>query len=272
VQHKIGSIPGSPDRENEDWAGSAGDAAVVIDGSGLPGNMPTGCIHGVPWYVRNLGARLLAGMTDPSPQATLPNVLASAIGWVTQQHAGTCDVTSPGTPSAVLAMARPRAGMLEYLVLGDCTFGVAHRSNEVTSVTDHRMDTVAAEAFKAMLSVPLGAPGKLEARMAFVKQQAPLRNRPGGYPLAGAVPEAAYEAHTGSFPLADCVEWILMSDGAARFMEFGVGSIGDAMMVVNVAGPEGLFREVRDAEAADPAGVRLPRGKGSDDATVICSS
>jgi hypothetical protein len=271
VHYKIASVPGSPDRENEDWAAVAGDAVVVIDGSGLPGNMPTGCIHGVPWYVRNLGIRLLAGMTDPNPRATLPDVLAAAIGWVTHLHSGTCDISSPGTPSAVLAMARPRAGTLEYLVLGDCTFGVTHRNSEVSEVADHRMDQVAAEAFRAMLAVPLGDPGKLAARVAFVREQAPLRNRPGGYPLAGSVPEAAYEACTGSIPLADCAEWVLMTDGAARYMDFGVGAIRDAMTLLGAAGPEGLFREVREAEAADPAGERLPRGKASDDATVAYS-
>src|SRR5579859_5224035 len=120
MRHSIAVIPGDPARANEDWAGVLGNSAVLLDGSGLPGDLPTGCVHGVPWYVRHLGTRLLSRMVTDPPGAALTDQLADAIGWLTAQHAHTCDVAAPGTPSAVLAAVRAEGDHLEYLVLGDC--------------------------------------------------------------------------------------------------------------------------------------------------------
>jgi hypothetical protein len=78
MQFRMASIAGDEARENEDYAGVLGSCAVVPDGSGLPGDLPSGCVHGVPWYVCHLGAGLLARMALDT-EASLPDALAGAI-------------------------------------------------------------------------------------------------------------------------------------------------------------------------------------------------
>lgn len=272
MQYQIAVIPGDPARENEDYAGVLGTSAVVIDGSGLPGNLPTGCIHGVPWYVRNLGARLLNRMVLDTPQTPLTSILAAAIEQVAAEHAGTCDLTAPGTPSAVLAMVRVEDENLDYLVLGDCTLAIELMDSKIIEITDRRMDAIAADAFQAMLNVPIGTAEKQAARVAFVLQQMPSRNVPGGYPLAGTKPEAAHQAYTGSIPLSTVNRWVMTSDGAARYVEFRLGTWETALDVLSTAGPSYMLGKLRRAEADDAAGERWPRAKLHDDAALIYAS
>jgi hypothetical protein len=59
---QLATIPGRDDRPNEDFPAALPDCAVLLDGAGGPAEMPTGCVHGTDWYVRQLGVRLLAWM------------------------------------------------------------------------------------------------------------------------------------------------------------------------------------------------------------------
>jgi len=267
MQIQVATLPGRDDKLNEDYAGALPGAAVLLDGAGGPSEMPTGCTHGTPWYVRQLGARLLAGM-ETGPERSLPDVLADGIGTVAGLHRGTCDLSAPGTPASVVVMAREREGQLEYLVLGDSTL-VIETTAGLTVVTDRRIDDVASEERKVMESLPTGTPEHQAARIRFVSLQRELRNRPGGYWTASTSPAAAYEALTGSVPLAGVLRASLLSDGAARFAEFGLGTWGELQGILDLWGPAALFSRIREAEAGDPAGSRWPRAKRRDDVAVV---
>jgi hypothetical protein len=52
------TIPGDPDRENEDAVLAGPDRAVVVDGAGIPPEWRAGCHHSVAWYSHSLA-------TDP---------------------------------------------------------------------------------------------------------------------------------------------------------------------------------------------------------------
>jgi hypothetical protein len=100
----IATQAGSQDTANEDWAGVlAPGLAVVLDGLSAPDGTGTGCRHGTPWYVSQLGPRLLALASDPS--RSLADALAEAIRQVASLHPG-CDLTHPGTPSATVVLLR----------------------------------------------------------------------------------------------------------------------------------------------------------------------
>jgi hypothetical protein len=87
--------PGTRDLANEDWAGVTPGLAVVLDGLSAPEGTGTGCRHGTPWYVAQLGPRLLTMASDPA--RTLVYALAEAIRQVADLHPD-CDLTHPGTP------------------------------------------------------------------------------------------------------------------------------------------------------------------------------
>jgi hypothetical protein len=124
--------------------------------------------------------------------------------------------------------------------------------------------------------VRAAAPGSAERRRRvaeLVAAQRPVRNRPGGYWIAGADPDAAGHALAGSVPRDGLARAALLTDGASRFTEvLGLGDWPALLDVLEQAGPAGLIRRVRAAEDSDPAGVRWPRFKHHDDATAaLCT-
>lgn len=264
---RVATTPGDPARPNEDFAGVLGNCAVLLDGSGAPGDLPTGCIHGVPWFVRQLGARCLAGMVTGEPDAPVGGILAAAITAVTALHRGACDLDCPGTPSSMVIMARVKAEVLDYLVLGDSALVIEHASGRVEVITDRRMEAVAADEFRAVLELPIGTGEHQAARMAYVHRQQPMRNKPDGYPVASTDPGAASKALTG------CIAGVrlaaMMSDGVTRFAEFGLGTWSDLLGVLALHGPGELVARIREAENDDPEGRKWPRAKKHDDAGVV---
>lgn len=262
----IDTRPGRDDKLNEDYVAatvnSTSARAVLLDGAGGPSELPTGCHHGTPWYVNQLGDHLMFNMRNPS--TALTTALARAIDAVAELHCVWCDLNNPGTPSSTVVMARRVRGKVEFLVLGDSTF-VADVNGEVITISDKRIDAVGADLWKAMAELPTGTHEHQAARIRFVENQRRMRNRRGGYPIASNDPEAAYEALTGSFPADEVKRVALLSDGATRFVEFGLGTFADVLDLLGSAAPEHLFDRVREAEASDPAGERWPRAKRRDD-------
>jgi hypothetical protein len=96
------------------------------------------------------------------------------------------------------------------------------------------------------------------------------RNRPGGYWVAAADPEAARQAVTGTLPAKSLRRAVLLSDGASRLVDpFGLATWEELLALLEESGPDELLRQVRAAEAVDPEGRQWPRTKRSDDATAV---
>ncbi|WP_336214135.1 protein phosphatase 2C domain-containing protein [Nonomuraea sp. LPB2021202275-12-8] len=264
------SRPARADKPNEDYVAAAGGTltqAILLDGAGGPSELPTGCRHGTPWYVAQLADAAMAHMRNP--MIGLKSALQRAIATVTDEHRDySCDLDHPGTPSSTVVMVRHMADTVEYLVLGDSTF-VADVNGEIVAVSDKRIDQVGADLRKAMAASPTGMPEHQAARIRFVEHQRRMRNKPGGYPCVGTVPEVAHEALTGTLPSAEVRRISLLSDGATRFVEFGLGLWTDLFDILGSATPGRLFDQVREAEAEDPKGERWPRAKRHDDIAAI---
>jgi len=269
MKFSLATMAGDPARPNEDYAGVLGSCAILVDGSGAPGDLPTGCIHGVPWFVRQIAARCLAGMAAGDPDALLPGILSAAITDVVMLHAGACDLSVPGTPSAVLAMARTGERTLDWLVLGDVALVIRRASGVLDVVTDKRMDEVAPPEYRRMLSLPTGTAEHQAVRIEFVRKQQPLRNQPAGYPVASTEPGAADKALTGSIPAGEVRQALLASDGVTRFAEFGLGTHADMLDILASDGPGELFARIREAEDSDAQGKQWPRAKKHDDVAVV---
>lgn len=251
----VASEPGSPEVPNEDWAGVSPSAVVVLDGVTVPPVMAGGCIHGTPWYVRQLGSRILRG-AEGDLGTPLPEVLAAAIRGVADAHRQTCELSAAGAPSAAVAAVRLGVAAIEYLVLADVTVAVESAATRVVGViTD---DRVAA----SVAGVDAGAADVGEQ---IAGARAADRNRPGGYWVAAADPEAAGHAVTGFVPLAGVSRVALLTDGAARAADMFGWPWGDVLAL----GAGGLIAAVRETEASDPGRARWPRFKVSDDATAV---
>jgi 8-oxo-dGTP pyrophosphatase MutT (NUDIX family) len=169
----------------------------------------------------------------------------------------------------MLIMARAGVKTLDYLVLGDSALLLEDASGEVDMITDRRMGRVAVAEYQAVLELPIGSKEHQAARIAFVRRQQPMRNKPGGYPVASTDPSAAAETITGSVPVSGVRRAAMVSDGVTRFAEFGLGTWADLLEVLSRGGPGMLVGRIRGAEDGDPAGRRWPRAKKHDDAGVV---
>ncbi len=248
MSFRVATEPGAPGRPNEDFAAATATSAVLLDGASAPRDVETGCSHGVAWYTRRLGALLLAGADAGLP---LREALAEAITTASALHADTCDLGNQESPSATVVAVRADSDALEYLVLSDSVLLVEGEAG-VHVLTDTRLDDLRAGLARR------GSPW--DAVRAY-------RNVPGGFWTAGARPRAAEEALTGTLPVG---RFTAMTDGASRVVDlFGDLDWDQAFALVSDRGPRALLDRVRVLEAADPDRLRHPRGKGSDDATVL---
>jgi hypothetical protein len=83
-------------------------------------------------------------------------------------------------------------------------------------------------------------------------------------------PDAARQAAAGTLPLQGLRGVALLSDGATRITDtYHLMDWPALMQVLRDQGPAALIARVRAAEDDDPAGVRWPRYKPRDDATVL---
>jgi hypothetical protein len=119
-------------------------------------------------------------------------------------------------------------------------------------------------------ALPTGSPEHAAALAEYRDALTGLRNRPGGFWIAGPDPRAAEHALAGTVPLGSLTSVTLLSDGATRLVDkFALADWRELLAALDSTGPDGLLRRVREVEDSDPDGRRWPRGKARDDATVL---
>jgi hypothetical protein len=167
-------------------------------------------------------------------------------------HAGTCDLANPDSPSATVAIVRARhdrLAWLDWLVLADSPVLIDRNGHIEVTLDDRtaRLPSYTTEAVRA------------------------LRNSQGGFWVAAARPEAAYQALTGSAALQDVRRAALLTDGASRLVErFGTLDWPGLLDLLDAEGPVELIRRTRTAESAESPADRVNRrGKLHDDATAV---
>ncbi|MFD5815182.1 protein phosphatase 2C domain-containing protein [Streptomyces sp. NPDC127038] len=249
---------------NEDWVAASPTLAVVLDGLSTAG-LSTGCQHGVPWYVAQLGGHLIAALADS--ERALSDGLADAIDCVARMHPQ-CDLKNPGTPSATVAVLRQRVDSFDHLVLADSPI-VFEDGAGYSVITDLRVDEILPELRAETERYETHTPEHKVALQALVTAQRQVRNTPDGYWVAAASSDAAEHAVTGTTALEGGGAVAVMSDGVSRLVtEYQMATWADAFAALRRGGPRELIDNVREVEATDPTGRRWPRYKSGDDATV----
>lgn len=251
--------PGDPEVPNEDWYGWLPDhrALTVLDGVTTRGavDITSGCAHGTPWYVQQLGNALLSHVA--ARPARLAGAVASAITQVTGLHSGTCDLSGIGAPSAALAVLRVTGDLLEWLVLADITIALELDDGTIGTITDDRVS-------ESVAGVDPRSPD-MGQQIRAAREAHRNRPGPGGYWVAAADPAAAEHAVTGTLPLAEVRRVLVTTDGAARFTDLFERRWREAFAL----GPLLTISAVRNLEWSDPHRTQWPRMKGSDDATAV---
>ncbi|WP_371484865.1 protein phosphatase 2C domain-containing protein [Kitasatospora sp. NBC_00315] len=244
IIHATAPTPGGV---NEDAIVTGPAFAVVLDGATATG-APTGCVHSVAWYVRQLAAQLSCALLTSDEE--LREILREAIRALVVEHGRTCDMSNPDSPSSTVAMVRARNGVLEILSLADSPVAVQRTDGSVQVVVDDRTSHLASYTRDAVRG---------------------FRNSDaGGFWVASTKPEAADRAVIASVPLAEVNAVAVLSDGASRLPERYGWTWNRFMAALVSDGPTHIIDITRAAEAATEAGAF--RGKPHDDATaVLCT-
>jgi hypothetical protein len=248
VQLKVASSP-SPGRidpaVNEDLVVTGPDFVVLLDGATAPAGLDSGCEHTVSWLVGRLGGRLAVPLLGRS-SAPLADLLADAIDAVGGEHADTCDLSNPDSPSTTVSIVRAAEDHLDHLVLADSPVLLRTTGRRVEAIVDNRVDQLPEYTFEAVRR---------------------LRNRPGGFWAASTEPQAAYEALSGRRNRADVELVAVLSDGASRYVDRYGHTWSDLIAVLESDGPQPLIDRVRAADRAAADGSF--RGKRYDDASAV---
>ncbi|MEX0173164.1 hypothetical protein [Streptomyces sp. LMG1-1-1.1] len=256
MRSDVATLPGSPERPNEDWVAAAlspsgcGGTVVLLDGVTPPAG-DDGCVHTVPWFTAHLGGALTE-LSASRPDMPLSEILSRAIRRTADAHRDTCDLSHVRTPQATVVLARWDAASVEHLVLSDSALLLEAPDGTVRAVLDDRLDRVPDEVRRSLAATDR------------------LRNREGGFFTAAADPAVAARAVTGTTPRARVRSLAALSDGASRWVElFGAGDWAACLGVLRAEGATGLLRRVRALETADTEAGGTHRWKRHDDATAV---
>lgn len=252
-------VDGAP-RPSEDVVAVLPNAVVLLDGatSLRPGLRSGG------WYA-SLLAGALAGRLTGYPDMDLADLLAAAIRSVARDHG----LTPGGSPSSTVALVRWDADVVEGLVLADSPIAV-ETADGVRMLEDDRIAKLPRPGgtYRERLR---GGEGYGEDHVAALRTSATavgrLRNTEGGFWVAEADPEAAYEARRSTWPRADVRKILLATDGVSCGVD-DYGIFPDWAAVFALAadkGADAVLDAVRAAEESDPHGARWPRPKPHDD-------
>jgi hypothetical protein len=250
------------DGQSEDRVFAATNSVIVLDGvSPLESD---GDRSG--WYPDALGHRL-AELLDANQDTDLREILAAAIADVTARH----NLRPGSAPASTVAIARWGVDVLEGLVLADSPIVVFGTDGGIDILRDGRHEAVVAELRRdaARQNDLHGRDGDELQTLIRATRPAKLArmNRPGGYWIAEATPEAGRHAIVRRWPIDTVSALLAVTDGVSAGIDDYrvVPSWPAALDLTRRQGLNGLLQTIHQAEARDPHGRRWPRPKTHDD-------
>jgi hypothetical protein len=252
--------PGGRGAGQDRWT-ATGSALVVLDGATAvePGTPPADA------YVTELSAALSATLANG---ADTRQALRESITYVARR----LDLSAGTGPSSTVLLVQISGGVAELAVLGDSTAVIGLRDGRTDRVTDDRITRVAPDLRRRYRERLRAGHGFDETHAALLReiQQAEraARNRPGGFWVAEADPDAAEHAAVRRYP-ADHIAWcVLATDGAQRPYDYRQGDW--SALRADVHPLRRCLDQLHEWEAhCDPDGRLLPRSKRHDDKTLV---
>ena len=258
------TLPGGTGR-NQDWSVTdVPGALVVLDGA--TSWLPQDPEKDGGWFARTLGTTLSDLLRTGS--GDLSNILFQALVTMQKRY----DLDPIHSPTSTVAILRWDTGIVEGLVLADSPI-VVRTQDDTDVLEDGRLAAVAAEQRSACtehLRAGLGFGGTFRDLLQRLQlEERRWRNRPGGFWVAGGVPEAAEHAITTSWPREQVTLAAALTDGAAAgVLDYGLDDWTTLCAKLLKGTPADVIHDVESAELNDPEGLRWPRTKRHDDKTI----
>ena len=268
------SLPGHPDKANDDAFGWRECAGLVLDGATGLGERLLPGPSDAAWLARFGANRILFYLGEgASPHEAVTAALFDAETSFAQlrrrEPAERYEI-----PFASLMLAVAAADAIEFLWYGDCGAIVGH-SDGRTEIVGEAIEKRARESsgVKRLAETTGEAPAAVSLRETFLPALRSARNRvntvKGGY-LFGPEVVAADHAQTRRLDVSPGTHLLLLTDGfLALASDYGRYDIATFLDAAKTIGLSKLGEELRDVEDADAEGRKFPRFKKSDDATAV---
>lgn len=274
------SLPGSPDKANEDRLGHAEHVAFVIDGATGLGDRRFMQSHDsdAAWLAEFAARHFLdlASSVEATTSDTVSELNRAARAAFFEAAAGDL-VPRYAWPSAGFAMIRAIGGRIEFCGLGDCKALLLRQDGEV-EIHSALGDFFTAEGEAAARQ--LSRLGRFDGgsllgdaeTLAGLRAARERHNTPqSGIWTLGMVEEAGQHVQTARLLASDYTLALLCSDGFSSLADaYGLYAPRELMQAASKNGLAPLGDEIRRIEREiDPDGIRFPRFKQSDDATAV---
>lgn len=248
---------------NQDRYVTGDGFAAVLDGAtSVAGDRS----HDPGWYAEQLADAI---NTTVPQGGSLAGAVEQAIRAVRDAHG----LTPESSPTSTVALARWTDDTVETYMLGDSYAVILHADGTEAVHTDDRLDAVAVDeraAYRKRLTEGYGYDDGLRALLLDLQaKQARRCNRPGGYWIAGAQPEAARHGITTAENRAGVSALVLASDGIDPTRHPQATAWRELYDEAIEYGPEQVLQRIHDVENSDADGRRWPRSKRHDDKTIL---
>jgi len=267
------SIPGNPEKPNDDAFAFIDSAAVVMDGAtGLGDQLMPGKSDAA--WLSAFGVRRL--MAYAREGATARDAVAAAL-FDAQTSFEALRKRPPAEvwemPFASMMLAQCGEASLEFLWYGDCAALIA-RPGEAIEVIGEAFDKRSAEAARvAKIAAYKGvSPAGDINRSEFISSLRRARNMVNSGPHWLFGPDARAADHVASKTIAapSGTLTLLCSDGfLALASDYGAYTAETLVQAAQSKGLAAMGDELRAIERGDPQGLKHPRFKTSDDATAL---
>jgi serine/threonine protein phosphatase PrpC len=268
------SIPGSPERVNEDALGASEGIAFVLDGvTGLADTPLMPGASDAAWVAHAVRDLLLRH--DTADLRTLIGEVARELVTRFARERLREPAARWELPWTTLSLIGIEPGRLNIAYVGDSRVLVETADDEVHNFgTNPSRTAFETRLASKMLAMRKGQALGLESIRATVlpelRRARDTVNTPNGFWLMGPDPAVAANATVTSLALDGPATVLLATDGFYALVE-DYKHYGDRELIATAQtlGLSVLARELRRIEDEDPEGARHPRMKKSDDATAL---
>lgn len=268
------SLPGNPDKANEDAFAFRDSAGVVLDGATGLGEKLLPGPSDAAWLARFGANRLMAYVGEGADaRSAIVAALFDAETSFTQLRkrapAETYEI-----PFASLMLAALDGAAIDFLWYGDCAALIARPGEAVEivgeAIAKRRRESDRVRKLAESKGEIATATSVRETFLPALRTARNGVNTPRGGWLFGPDVTAADHVESKRVDIAAGARILLVTDGfLALASDYGAYDLDTLMQAADARGLADLGNELRNIEDADPEGRQFPRFKKCDDATAL---